>query len=124
MMQTPWLPLPSPSLPNENSHRRRQAVFKHCESLNEPAQWTLDEDRLHVTTDGKTDFWRRTHYGFIRDSGHCFGTRTNGDFSAQVHIRGGFESLSDQARLMARIHRRHWGKPRGGFPRVAFLVVN
>ncbi len=97
-------------------------MFKHCEWLNEPAQWTLNEDRLHVTTDGKTDFCRRTHYGFIRDSGYCFGTRTNGDFSAQVHIRGGFESLYDQAGLMARIDERNWVKAGVEFTDGALLM--
>ncbi|WP_088894563.1 DUF1349 domain-containing protein [Leptolyngbya ohadii] len=27
-------------------------------------------DGLHLTTDAQTDFWRRTHYRFIRDNGH------------------------------------------------------
>jgi uncharacterized protein len=85
-------------------------VFEQCEWLNEPATWVLKDDLLRVTTDASTDFWRRTHYGFVRDSGHCFGTRTAGDFTAQVHIRGGFESLYDQAGLMVRVDEANWVK--------------
>lgn len=39
--------------------------------LNEPPKWREDKGTLHVTTGEKTDFWRRTHYGFIRDDGHA-----------------------------------------------------
>ncbi len=85
-------------------------MFEQCEWLNEPANWALNGDRLKVTTDPQTDFWRETHYGFIRDSGHCYGTRTTGDFSAQVHVRGQFNALYDQAGLMVRIDEKNWVK--------------
>jgi uncharacterized protein len=35
--------------------------------LNEPPEWHEANDALTVTTGAKTDFWRETHYGFIRD---------------------------------------------------------
>ena len=38
--------------------------------LNEPQAWSLEEGTLAVVTDAGTDFWRETHYGFTRDSGH------------------------------------------------------
>jgi regulation of enolase protein 1 (concanavalin A-like superfamily) len=38
--------------------------------LNEPPVWQADDGRLHVVTGLKTDFWRVTHYGFVRDNGH------------------------------------------------------
>jgi regulation of enolase protein 1 (concanavalin A-like superfamily) len=41
----------------------------------------LDDGRLRVVTDAKTDFWRETHYGFIRDNGHFFACRVPGDFT-------------------------------------------
>ena len=51
-------------------------MFEQCQWFNEPSTWSLEGDTLEVTTDPKTDFWRNTHYGFTRDSGHCFGART------------------------------------------------
>jgi regulation of enolase protein 1 (concanavalin A-like superfamily) len=40
--------------------------------LNEPAQWSHSAHQVLLTTNSKTDFWRKTHYGFIRDNGHFF----------------------------------------------------
>ena len=40
--------------------------------LNEPPVWQMNDDRLHVVTGPNTDFWRVTHYGFIRDNGHFY----------------------------------------------------
>ncbi len=39
------------------------------EWLNEPPAWNDADGVLTMTTGDKTDFWRETHYGFIRDSG-------------------------------------------------------
>jgi len=88
-------------------------VFEQGEWLNQPAQWKLEDNRLHVITDRATDFWRETHYGFTRDSGHCYGVRTAGDFTAQVRIDGRFETLYDQAGLMVRIDASQWVKTDG-----------
>lgn len=34
--------------------------------LNEPPHWAQTEQNLTLTTAPHTDFWRITHYGFIR----------------------------------------------------------
>ena len=78
--------------------------------LNEPGQAELGPDSLRMVTDERTDFWRETHYGFTRDSGHFLGLETNDGFTAQVRIRAKFESLYDQAGIMVRIDERHWIK--------------
>jgi len=52
--------------------------------LNEPPKWELVADELSVVTDQATDFWRETHYGFTRHSGHLFGYQTSGDFTATL----------------------------------------
>jgi uncharacterized protein len=77
---------------------------------NEPAVWKLDGDTLQVTTDPKTDFWRKTHYGFIRDNGHFYYRAVTGDFSAEVKFSGKYEALYDQAGLMVRVDERQWIK--------------
>lgn len=38
--------------------------------LNEPPAWAEQDGALHVTTAPDTDFWRTTHDGFVRDTGH------------------------------------------------------
>lgn len=81
-------------------------MFADCTWLNAPADYRIDADALTVTTDAATDFWRITSYGFSRDSGHFLGRVVEGDFTAQVHVRGDFHALYDQAGLMVRIHER------------------
>jgi uncharacterized protein len=85
-------------------------LFQACTWLNEPAQWSLDKETLRVTTDLKTDFWRETHYGFVRHTGHLFGYRTSGDFTASVRVRGAFRELYDQAGIMVLLDEQRWVK--------------
>jgi uncharacterized protein len=73
--------------------------------LNEPREWSGDASDLTVVAEHDTDFWRTTHYGFVRDSGHFADTgqlalRFKGDFNAQY----------DQAGLMLRVDEEHWIK--------------
>ncbi len=79
--------------------------------LNEPKSWRADEQGdLLVVTDEGTDFWRSTHYGFVRDSGHFLGFTAPASFTAQLRIRGKYEELYDQAGIMVRVDERHWVK--------------
>jgi regulation of enolase protein 1 (concanavalin A-like superfamily) len=78
--------------------------------LNEPAEWQGDADRLTLTTDDKTDFWRETFYGFVRDSGHSWLTPVRRDFSATASFTGDYRELYDQAGMMLRIDETHWIK--------------
>ena len=52
-----------------------------------------------------TDFWRVTHYGFTRDSGHFLDTGALG-----LRFRGDFAHQYDQAGLMLRLDAEHWIK--------------
>ena len=58
----------------------------------------------------KTDFWRTTHYGFIRDSGHFYHHRIAGDFLIEVKVSGAYAALYDQAGLMVRVDEANWVK--------------
>jgi regulation of enolase protein 1 (concanavalin A-like superfamily) len=79
--------------------------------LNEPRQWSVDPaGELSMITDKGTDFWRETHYGFTRDSGHFLGFTTPAAFTAQLRIRGQYQKLYDQAGIMVRVDDRHWVK--------------
>ncbi len=77
---------------------------------NEPPRWREQEGALHVTTAPQSDFWRKTHYGFIRDSGHFYGRQAAGDFVATVKISGRYATLYDQAGLMLRVDETNWLK--------------
>ncbi|KND61747.1 hypothetical protein BVER_06174c [Candidatus Burkholderia verschuerenii] len=85
-------------------------MFEQCRWINEPADWRIENDRLLVTTDANTDFWRKTHYGFVRDTGHVFAASVQGDFTAEVTVDGKFSALYDQAGLMVRESAERWVK--------------
>ena len=78
--------------------------------LNEPSKWNADGDSLSLTTDPKTDFWRKTHYGFIRDNGHFFYQTVSGDFVVETEFQGSYHALYDQAGLMIRSDETTWLK--------------
>jgi uncharacterized protein len=77
---------------------------------NRPDVWSESEGVTRVTTNDATDFWRHTHYGFVRDSGHFRYREVKGDFSADVRVRGAYTTLYDQAGLMLRYDSDHWIK--------------
>lgn len=85
-------------------------MFKAMEWHQEPTEWHQDGERLEVRTKLQTDFWRKTHYGFIRDNGHFFYQRVTGDFTASVTLLGDFEELYDQLGLMVRLDDHTWIK--------------
>ncbi len=78
--------------------------------LNEPQRWEEQGNVLRVSVDPGTDFWRKTHYGFIRDSGHVYSQRVTGDFTVEVKVSGAYRELYDQAGLMVRVDAEHWIK--------------
>jgi hypothetical protein len=84
--------------------------LKNGRWLNEPTKAEASEIELSVTTDANTDFWRQTHYGFVRDSGHFYAFEVDGDFTAQVRVQAHFQHLYDQAGLMVRLDERRWVK--------------
>jgi regulation of enolase protein 1 (concanavalin A-like superfamily) len=77
--------------------------------LNEPAEWSAD-DGLTVTAARDTDFWRTTHYGFIRDTGHVFGRELTGDFTVRATFAGQYQDQYDQAGIALRIDEQNWIK--------------
>jgi regulation of enolase protein 1 (concanavalin A-like superfamily) len=78
--------------------------------LNEPPVWQADKGRLRVVTGPKTDFWRVTHYGFIRDNGHFYHEQRASDFTIQAKIEARYEALYDQAGVMIRVDAANWIK--------------
>lgn len=78
--------------------------------LNEPPQWSDEGGVISVVTGLKTDFWRRTFYGYITDNGHFYHRSVTGDFTAEVVVAAGHSALFDQAGLMVRADERTWLK--------------
>jgi regulation of enolase protein 1 (concanavalin A-like superfamily) len=78
--------------------------------LNPPRHWKKDGSSLLCTADPKTDFWRKTFYGYITDNGHLYYRRVRGDLTTQVKVSGQYHDLYDQAGLMVRIDAENWMK--------------
>jgi uncharacterized protein len=87
-------------------------IFRRSDGvwLNEPERWSALDDSLQIVTDEATDFWRETHYGFSRDSGHFLAFPTAEAFTAELRVEGDFQALYDQAGIMVRIDAQRWVK--------------
>src|SRR5260221_14246593 len=95
--------------------------------LNEPPVWKADDGRLRVVSGAKTDFWRITHYDFVRDNGHFYYEKKAGDFTVQVKIEAKYEALYDQAGIMIPSDPANWIKAglghTDGFPHFSPVVT-
>ncbi len=80
------------------------------EWLNEPPAWEQRDDLLVVTAAPGSDFWRKTHDGGIRDTGHALLTPWTGDFIAEVAVSAEYRDQYDQAGLMIRLDETVWLK--------------
>lgn len=78
--------------------------------MNDPASWAKTNDGLTVRSRAKTDFWRKTFYGYITDNGHFFHLPAEGDFEFQARVNGKYAALYDQAGLMIRLDAENWMK--------------
>ena len=78
--------------------------------FNEPASVSYPEGGLIARSKPKTDFWRKTFYGYITDNGHFFHLPVSGEFTFEARVIGKYASLYDQAGLMVRLDEKHWMK--------------
>ena len=85
-------------------------LFARMTWMNEPASWSQSGGKLLVRSRAKTDFWRKTFYGYVTDNGHFFHLPVGGDFTFQAHINGQYAALYDQAGLMVRLNAANWIK--------------
>jgi regulation of enolase protein 1 (concanavalin A-like superfamily) len=85
-------------------------MFQDLIWFNEPPFWKIQDNSLSVKTGNKTDFWRKTFYGFVRNDGHFFYKIVEGDFTAAVTVIGDYKTLYDQCGLMIRINQNNWIK--------------
>lgn len=61
-------------------------------------------------TDPNADFWRTTHYGFVRDTRHVLAREVSGDFRLRTGCAGAYTHHYDQAGAMLRIDEENWVK--------------
>ena len=78
--------------------------------LNPPASAHYADGVLKARSKGKTDFWRKTFYGYVTDNGHFMHLPLVGEFTMQARVNGDYAALYDQAGLMVRLDDKHWMK--------------
>ena len=80
------------------------------EWYNEPNSWSIENEKLLMDVTPQSDFWRKTHYGFVVDDGPFYYSNRGGEFEVSVKITGDYISRYDQMGLMLRIDEEHWIK--------------
>ena len=93
----------------------RDTLVERMTWTNEPASWNRSGEKLAVRSRSKTDFWRKTLYGYVTDNGHFLHLPVNGDFTFQARVNGQYAALYDQAGLMVRLNAENWMKCRTEF---------
>ena len=78
--------------------------------LNSPSKARIEGSKLTVVSSAKTDFWRKTFYGYVTDNGHFFHLPAEGDFRFEARINGKYAAQYDQAGLMVRLDEKQWMK--------------
>lgn len=104
-----WFSLNSPSTSN-SPNLLGAANPTALKWRNPPTHFVHEGNNLIVQVPGKTDYWRKTFYGFVRDSGPYYYQKVTGDFTATVKITGRYTSLFDQAGIMVRESANIWMK--------------
>jgi uncharacterized protein len=75
-----------------------------------PQKWRIHNSCLVIEPDAKTDYWQKTHYGFVADNGHFLFTEITGDVIITTRVRFRPVHQYDQAGLMVRISPQCWLK--------------
>jgi regulation of enolase protein 1 (concanavalin A-like superfamily) len=78
--------------------------------LNEPRAWRPTASGLEMSVEPKSDSWRTTQFGFIRDNAHFAGTTVSGDFEIAGFLHARLRDQYDHLGLMVRIDEMHWLK--------------
>lgn len=89
----------------------QQTLAPHQDEwMNAPRHWKQKGSTLICKADPKTDFWRKTFYGYVTDNGHFYHRAVSGDFTTSVKFGGEYHDLYDQAGLMVRQDDNNWMK--------------
>ena len=92
-----------------HGYSNKEQISPDLSWFNPPEHWGLENGRLWIQPE-VTDFWSRTHYGFIFDNGHFLKYLTSRDFILRTGIRFTPRNQYDQAGLMIRISPDCWLK--------------
>ena len=105
---------PQPSVPQAPTYKtwlEGNALLDQLKWLNPPASHNLGPGgTVTARSKSRTDFWRKTFYGYITDNGHFLYLPVFGEFRFQARVNGKYAALYDQAGLMVRLDEKRWMK--------------
>jgi hypothetical protein len=102
--------------------------WKHATWTNQPENAIEAGDELWVTAKPESDYWNRTSYGFIHDSGHGLISELKPNASMELEFFLDFDQQFDQAGLILFADNEHWIKAGVEFsdnqPQAGAVVTN
>jgi regulation of enolase protein 1 (concanavalin A-like superfamily) len=101
---------PATAAPSSSPSRAGGDLLSRMTWFNPPARENYNAGQLTMRSKGRTDFWRKTFYGYVTDNGHFLNLRVAGDFTFQARVDGNYAALYDQAGLMVRLDEQNWMK--------------
>jgi regulation of enolase protein 1 (concanavalin A-like superfamily) len=96
--------------PEATKQREGGDLLSRMTWLNPPASEFYESGAVTARCKGKTDFWRKTFYGYVTDNGHFLHLPAQGEFQFQARVSGNYSQLYDQAGIMVRLDEKHWLK--------------
>jgi regulation of enolase protein 1 (concanavalin A-like superfamily) len=76
-----------------------------------PSKFSIDNGKVIISTDPKTDFWQRTYYGFRNDNAHVlYNTTGEQYFSFTVKAHFNYSVLYDQCGIVIYQDSDNWAK--------------
>ncbi|MET8543161.1 DUF1349 domain-containing protein [Kitasatospora sp. NPDC004799] len=109
-------------------HPPRDIPWHEGSWLNAPEDARTDGTDLLVTARGRSDFWRTTGYGFVRDDGHALLAGFPPGSATEVTFVADFAALYDQAGLLIRVAPETWIKAgvemSDGVPHLGAVVTH
>jgi regulation of enolase protein 1 (concanavalin A-like superfamily) len=110
LAQAPLDP-PPPMAPNRPAPWMQDGeLLSKMTWLNPPASVSYAAGAMTAKAKPRTDFWRKTFYGYVTDNGHFCSIPLYGEFTFQARVNGKYAALYDQAGLMVRLDEKRWMK--------------
>ena len=79
--------------------------------INKPKKFIISKEKIVITTEEKTDFWQRTHYGFRNDNAPAFLFKTDREtFSFVVKTAFNSKKVYDQCGIIIYQNSDNWFK--------------
>lgn len=79
--------------------------------INKPKKFIISKEKIIITTEEKTDFWQRTHYGFRNDNAPAFLFKTDREaFSFTVKTAFNSKRVYDQCGIIIYQNSDNWFK--------------